>query len=92
MSESQIQNIGPVFGAVVKDYRAKLAISQEELAHRAGLDRTFVSRIERGVRQPTISSLIRLGQALGVSASELISVVEQRLQELGWNQEGGVKG
>ena len=51
-------------------------VSQEELAFRAGVDRTFVSRIERGIRQPTITTLVGLGLALGVSAAELVREVE----------------
>lgn len=51
-------------------------MSQEELAFRAGVDRTFVSRIERGLRQPTITTLIGLGLALGVSAAELVRETE----------------
>ena len=51
-------------------------ISQEELAFRAGVDRTFVSRIERGIRQPTITTLVGLGLALGISAAELVQEVE----------------
>ncbi|WP_081651300.1 helix-turn-helix domain-containing protein [Cupriavidus sp. WS] len=76
MANSEIQNVGPIFGDVLRRYRAELNVSQEELAFRAGVDRTFVSRIERGIRQPTITTLIGLGLALGVSAAELVREVE----------------
>lgn len=76
MANSQIPNIGPIFGEVLRRYRSTLNVSQEELAFRAGVDRTFVSRIERGIRQPTITTLIGLGLALGVSAAELVREVE----------------
>jgi transcriptional regulator with XRE-family HTH domain len=46
--------------------------SQEELADQAGLHRTYVSGIERKVRNPTIAILERLAKALGVKASTLI--------------------
>ena len=46
--------------------------SQEELAYQAGLHRTYVSGIERRVRNPTIMILERLAKALGVKASTLI--------------------
>lgn len=53
-----------------------LSVSQEELAFRAGVDRTFVSRIERGIRQPTITTIFLLSQALELPASELVRDAE----------------
>lgn len=76
MSNSEISSAGPIFGEVLRRYRSELNVSQEELAFRAGVDRTFVSRIERGLRQPTITTLIGLGLALGVSAAELVRETE----------------
>ena len=48
-------------------YRKRLGVSQEELAFRAGLHRTYVSGVERGVRNPTVVILGRLAKALTVS-------------------------
>lgn len=79
MSNPEVPNVGPIFGEVLRRYRSKLGVSQEELAFRAGVDRTFVSRIERGLRQPTITTLIGLGAALGVSAAELVRETEDKL-------------
>ncbi|MFT3963725.1 helix-turn-helix domain-containing protein [Propionivibrio sp.] len=76
MANSHVPDIGPTFGSVLKRYRSALNVSQEELAFRAGVDRTFVSRLERGIRQPTITTLIGLGLALGVSAAELVRETE----------------
>ncbi|MBL0352153.1 MAG: helix-turn-helix transcriptional regulator, partial [Dechloromonas sp.] len=61
MANPQLPDIGPLFGSVLKRHRSALNVSQEELAFRAGVDRTFVSRLERGIRQPTITTLIGLG-------------------------------
>ncbi|MFD1217218.1 helix-turn-helix domain-containing protein [Microbulbifer celer] len=77
MANADTPSIGAIFGDVIRRRRADIGISQEELAHRAGVDRTYVSRIERGVRQPTITTLIGLGLALEVSASELVAEVER---------------
>jgi transcriptional regulator with XRE-family HTH domain len=41
-------------GRNVRHYRKAAGISQEELAHRWGLDRTYVSGVERGIRNPTV--------------------------------------
>lgn len=52
----------------------KRALSQEALAVDAGVDRSYVGRIERGVENPTVETLDRLAKALEVSAAELLSV------------------
>ncbi|WAW10985.1 helix-turn-helix domain-containing protein [Oxalobacter vibrioformis] len=80
MDITDAPNIPSIFGEVLRDKRLALNISQEELAFRAGVDRTFVSRIERGLRQPTITSLIALSSALGISATELIKTTELRIK------------
>ena len=76
MANASDSDINQIFGNVLKTYRSKLGISQEELAFRADVDRTFVSRLERGVRQPTITTLIGLATALDVSAADLVRDTE----------------
>lgn len=66
-----------IFGEVLRKRRAEFGISQEELAFLAGVDRTFVSRIERGIRQPSLRTLIGLGQALKISAADLVLEAER---------------
>jgi len=60
-----------LLGMSIKTQRASLGISQEELAHRAGLHRTYVSDLERGARNPSIESIEKLAGALQVSVSNL---------------------
>ena len=69
--------IGLIFGRVLRRHRSEKNISQEELAFLAGVDRTFVSRLERGIRQPTITTVIGIGQALGISAADLVRETEE---------------
>ncbi|KVD94056.1 hypothetical protein WS63_05165 [Burkholderia stagnalis] len=76
MASVEIGVIGQIFGEVLRRHRSARNISQEELAHRAGVDRTFVSRLERGIRQPTLTTLIGIGQALGISAADLVREAE----------------
>lgn len=65
------------FGLAVRRYRESLNISQEEFAHRAGLDRTYVSGIERGCRNPSLRTIEKLAKALGVGLDALfLTVVE----------------
>jgi len=68
------------FGAVLRAKRKEIGLSQEKLALEAGLERTFISMIERGQRQPTITTLLKIAPVLGYSAAELMSEVESLLR------------
>ncbi|MGV2985906.1 helix-turn-helix domain-containing protein [Microbacterium sp. AGC85] len=59
------------FGARVRSLREEHGMSQESFAHLAGLDRTYVSGIERGRRNPTLEVIVQLADALDVSPAEL---------------------
>jgi transcriptional regulator with XRE-family HTH domain len=61
-----------VVGRNVRRYRERARLSQEELAHRAGLDRTYVSGIERGIRNPTVLVLQDLAVVLKVKPADLL--------------------
>jgi CheY-like chemotaxis protein/DNA-binding Xre family transcriptional regulator len=60
-----------LLGAAIKTERSTLGISQEELAERAGLHRTYVSDLERGARNPSVESVEKLAKALDLSVSTL---------------------
>ena len=60
------------FGQNVKRYRLARQWSQEELAAECGLHRTYISGIERGRRNPTLSIITLVAKALGLSLSELL--------------------
>jgi len=60
-----------VFGASVKVSRSLLGISQETLAERAALHRTYISDVECGSRNPSLKTIIRIAHALEVSISSL---------------------
>jgi two-component system, response regulator len=59
------------FGASVRSWRGRLAISQEELAGRAGLHRTYICDIERGSRNVSLENIEKLARALEISTSTL---------------------
>ena len=61
------------FAATVRMLRCGLEISQEELAERADLHRTYIAGIERGARNPTLLTIKKLVRGLGVSAADLLS-------------------
>jgi CheY-like chemotaxis protein/DNA-binding XRE family transcriptional regulator len=60
-------------GNAIKQQRSALGISQEELAARAGLHRTYVSEVERGERNPSLTSIEKLAQALEMSITSLLA-------------------
>jgi transcriptional regulator with XRE-family HTH domain len=59
-------------GVAIRERRAKLGISQEDLAFRSDLDRSYVGGIERGEHNLSLVNLCRIAQALEVSASKLL--------------------
>jgi len=59
-------------GQRVRQARERAGITQEELAARAGMDRTAVGKIERGERAVTVAALLRLAAALGTTGSSLL--------------------
>jgi transcriptional regulator with XRE-family HTH domain len=66
-----------IFGRALQKLRRKKILSQEDLAHKSGLDRTYISSLERDVYQPTISTIFALSKALNMTPSELIKEVEK---------------
>jgi transcriptional regulator with XRE-family HTH domain len=66
-------DVGRRIGANIKRLREAQGLSQEELADRAGLHRTYVSQLERAVKNATFVSLDKIANALGVSLAEMVS-------------------
>lgn len=60
------------FGIVLKELRTGLGLSQEKLAFACGLDRTFISMLERGKRQPSLTSILILADALSIPADKMV--------------------
>ena len=61
------------YGAVLRDNRLKVGLSQERLALDSGLDRTFISLLERGLRQPSLRTIFTLAAKLGSSAAVMVA-------------------
>ena len=66
-------NLRQRLGKNVQRIRKDKSWSQEEFAHRCGLHRTYISQVERGVRNPTITVLEKLAKALKVEPAHLLS-------------------
>jgi transcriptional regulator with XRE-family HTH domain len=61
------------FGERVRELRKACGLSQEELAHRAGVHRTYLGGIERGERNPSLRNISAIAEALQVTLSDLFS-------------------
>ena len=71
------------FGQVVKVLREKLGLTQEELGERCDLDRTYISGIERGVRNPTIQTIWIIAGGLEISPQRLIELTDSYIRDAG---------
>jgi transcriptional regulator with XRE-family HTH domain len=69
------------FGQAVRNRRQTLGLSQEELAWRGGLNRSYVTDIERGARNPSLKTIARLAEALQMPLYALLREAEQKLPE-----------
>jgi transcriptional regulator with XRE-family HTH domain len=64
------------FGNRVRSIRKEKNLSQERVAERADIDPTYISGIERGLRNPGLKNVVRIAKALGVRACDLCKGVE----------------
>ena len=69
--------VSQAIGRVLREQRTARGLSQEALALSADVDRTFVSQIERGIRQPTLTTLCKLAAALEIQPSTLVARMEK---------------
>jgi transcriptional regulator with XRE-family HTH domain len=67
----------PALGAAIRKLRQQRKLSQEDLAHDAGLTTSALSSIERGKSNPTWATVRRIAAALGVSMSKLAQLAER---------------
>ncbi|MEI9961255.1 MAG: response regulator [Limisphaerales bacterium] len=64
------------FGNAVKTRRKGIGISQDELAWRAQVHRTYITNVERGICNPSLGSIVKIARALGTTAATLLADVE----------------
>ena len=65
------------FGQNLRAYRLERKFSQEKLAEASGLHRTYISSLESGARNPTITVVAQLAKALGIKAGALLEGVDE---------------
>lgn len=71
------QRLKEVFGQELRRARNAVGISQEKLALQVGLDRTYISMLERGLRQPTMMTIFLLCPPLNLSPAEVVFRVQE---------------
>ncbi len=64
------------FGRVLRDLRKQAGLTQEQLGFEAELERNYISMLERGERQPTLTTLVKLARPLRLKASDMVALVE----------------
>jgi ribosome-binding protein aMBF1 (putative translation factor) len=74
------ERLAHTFGAVLRWHRRNLDLTQEELAMRSSLERTYLSRLERGLQVPTIATLWALAEQLDMPAWQLLKDVEEKVR------------
>jgi DNA-binding XRE family transcriptional regulator len=68
-------------GAAIRSRRKDLGLSQEGLAFRSGLHRTYVADLERGARNPSLMSIAKIAKALKMSLSDLFTNIQSEDKE-----------
>jgi transcriptional regulator with XRE-family HTH domain len=66
-------------GEIIKRQREEIDISQEELAHRSDLNRSYMSDLERNKKQPSLYTFFALAKGLGMDPEELLKEVKQSI-------------
>jgi transcriptional regulator with XRE-family HTH domain len=69
-------DLAVAFGKVIRELRLNAGLTQEQLGLEADLRRTFVSLMELGEQQPSLTTLFKLAPALGVQPSEIVRRTE----------------
>ena len=73
--------IATAFGVVLRRLRREAGLTQEQLGLEADLQRQYVSSLELGEKQPSITSAFKLAKALNIKTSKLFALVEDELNQ-----------
>ena len=71
--------LNSAFGALLREARQATGISQDELAARADIHRTYVSLLERGIKTPTLETFMRLCAAVDRQPDDFIAALQRRI-------------
>jgi transcriptional regulator with XRE-family HTH domain len=71
--------IEEAFGLTIRELRKTKILSQEALSDLSGLDRSYISQLECGKKQPSLITIFQLASAFNISAASIISMVEEKI-------------
>lgn len=77
MSIEKIPSLTLAVGKAIRELRGDIPVSQEELAHRADIDRSYMGSIERGATNITVKNLSKVAKALECSPSKILKLAEK---------------
>lgn len=80
MKAGNTEELLKVFGVIIQNLRLDKNLSQAELAERGDFNRTYISDLERGKKQASLSTILRLADALEIDPSELMEYLEDKIQ------------
>ncbi len=84
--------IEEAFGEVIRELRKANQISQEKLADVSNLDRSFISLLECGHKQPSLITIFQLAKAFNLTASKVMSLVEEKIsKQMGSKKKTGMR-
>ena len=75
------QDINEILGVVIKEFRQKNNISQEQMAEKSQIDRTYASALERGIKNPSLEVILKISEGIGVPAWKIIMIIEDKLDK-----------
>lgn len=70
-----------IFGEVLQELRLQQSLTQDQLAERAGTERSHISALERAEKGPTLATILSLAEALSIPVGHLMGLVEERLRD-----------
>ena len=75
-NKGNAMNAEKIFGQILQEIRKERGLSQEQLGFESGYHRTYISLLERGMKSPSLNTILQLALALKVPASEILRSVE----------------
>lgn len=74
---TRVQAEGEVFGRRLRELRQKYGVTQQQLSVATGLTEGYISNMERGLKVPSLTTILRLAVALGCKVAELVSTFDK---------------
>lgn len=75
----KVDGLNIAIGETIKELRVSKNLTQEELAEKCDTSAVYISEIERGIKNPTATTLLTISTSLGLKLSELVLAIEQQL-------------